>query len=86
MRWWEYAVWIACLLLSSVLFYRIGARRSRREVVHTFQEILIRIYQLVWSGQSEELHKFLSEVTGEDFGDYDPKIVRHNKKGKGYNE
>lgn len=86
-EWIEYGVWFLLLILASALFFKIGARRARRDVVHTFNEILVRIYQLVWSGRDDELHKFLSEVMGEELPERpDPKIIRHNKKGKGYNQ
>lgn len=86
-NWVEYIIIGLSLTISSIGFYKLGARSSRRAVVYTFNEILMQIYRLVWSGRQEELHEFLAEVCGEQISPTDDpkmKIIRHNKRGKGY--
>jgi hypothetical protein len=85
--WFTHGIWTLVLVIFCAASYKIGARRSRRDVIHTFDDILKRIYQLVWSGRQEELSSFLAEVCeGVQLPADQPKIIRHNKKGEGYKQ
>jgi hypothetical protein len=64
----SYIVIGVLLVVTSVGFYNVGKRRGRREVVYTFQDILLQIYRLIWTGQQGKLREFISDVCGEHTG------------------
>jgi hypothetical protein len=90
--YWVRDVVCAGLMLSSfILGYVIARRRTRRDIVGTFNEIIMTVYRLAWSQRYDELNGFLEELTN-DKVPYVPdstepgKIIRPNKKPQTYNE
>lgn len=52
---------VGCFVVS-IFCYFLGRRSGRREVIHAFDQVLTRIYQLTLTGNNQELHSFLNDV------------------------
>lgn len=88
-EWWRDLITAVLMLSAFVLGYVIARRRTRRDVVHTFNQIILNIYKIAWSGQHERLMEFLHELCEDS--PYVPqshngKIIRPNKKPLPYTE
>jgi hypothetical protein len=87
--WWRDLLCALFLLVGFALGYAIAHRRTRREIVHTFNTIILNIYKLAWSGQHDKLLEFLHELCEDT--PYVPdqhggKIIRPVKKAGPYSE
>jgi len=86
----SYYVWICggsfVVGLFSYLVGRwSGVRIGRKEVIHTFDQILIRMYHLVHSGNSEALHEFMDQVCSKEVSSkIDSRLLRDDKEKEGY--
>ena len=89
--WVYYGLFLGCTLFVFFIVFRIGKYRGRKEVIHVFDEILVRVHQLVLSGRNKELHLFLDDICSKTMrnslkASQEASLDRNNSETEGYTQ